>query len=81
MVTIVGESMTEKFYSIDPEVLGGTPVFSGTRVPIKALFDNLSCGETVEQFLENFPGVRPEQVQECLDQASAQFNGDNEAAA
>ncbi len=43
--------------NIDPETMGGTPVFTNTRVPIKALFDFLETGETLDEFLENFPSV------------------------
>ena len=39
----------------DPEILGGTPVFRGTRVPLQALFDSLEGGETLEEFLQGFP--------------------------
>lgn len=42
---------------IDPEKLGGTPVFRGTRVPIQNLFDSLESGESVDQFLEQYPTV------------------------
>ena len=48
--------------NIDPEILGGTPVFFGTRVPIKNLFDYLETGETIEIFLEDFDGVSRVQV-------------------
>lgn len=48
--------------SRNKEVLGGTPVFKGTRVPIKALWDYLKVGDTVEEFLEDFPSVKREQV-------------------
>jgi len=48
--------------NIDPEILGGTPVFSGTRVPIKNLFDYLETGDTIEVFLEDFEGVSRSQV-------------------
>ena len=48
--------------NIDPEILGGTPVFSGTRVPIKNLFDYLETGDTIEIFLEDFEGVSKKQV-------------------
>ena len=48
--------------NIDPEILGGTPVFSGTRVPIKNLFDYLETGDTIEIFLEDFEGVSRKQV-------------------
>ena len=56
--------------SIDPETMGGTPVFTGTRVPIQALFDYIETGETIEEFLENFPSVSNEQAIEILEKAS-----------
>ncbi|OQX79178.1 MAG: hypothetical protein B6D64_05295 [Bacteroidetes bacterium 4484_276] len=43
--------------NIDPEIMGGTAVFTGTRVPIQALFDYIETNETLEEFLENFPSV------------------------
>ncbi|HVE73060.1 MAG TPA: DUF433 domain-containing protein [Thermoanaerobaculia bacterium] len=46
----------------DPEILGGTPVFVGTRVPVDALIDFLEGGDTIDDFLENYPGVKREQV-------------------
>ena len=46
----------------DPEILGGLPVFSGTRVPVKNLFDCLRQGYTVGEFLEDFPSVSEAQV-------------------
>ena len=48
--------------NIDPEILGGTPVFSGTRVPIKNLFDYLESGESIDYFLDDFESVQREQV-------------------
>ena len=54
----------------DPEILGGTPVFVGTRVPVDALIDFLEGGETIEGFLENYPGVSREQVFAFLEEAS-----------
>jgi uncharacterized protein (DUF433 family) len=54
----------------DPEILGGTPVFVGTRVPVDALIDFLEGGETIEYFLENYPGVSREQVFAFLEEAS-----------
>jgi uncharacterized protein (DUF433 family) len=50
----------------DPEILGGTPVFNGTRVPIKNLFDYLETGETIATFLDEFPSVGREQVLSVL---------------
>ena len=54
---------------IDPEKLGGTPVFQGTRVPIQNLFDCLETGESIEQFLEQFPTVSRKQVTAVLEES------------
>ena len=54
--------MEEKIINIDPEIMGGEPVFMGTRVPITALFDYLEDNETLESFLDDFPSVRREQA-------------------
>ncbi|MFN8525980.1 MAG: DUF433 domain-containing protein [Chloroflexota bacterium] len=54
----------------DPEILGGIPVFRGTRVPIQSLFDYVEGGETIDEFLRQFPSVHREQVISVLDQAS-----------
>lgn len=53
--------------NIDPEILGGTPVFYGTRVPVKNLFDYLETGESIETFLDDFDGVKKEQVIKVLE--------------
>lgn len=58
--------MTHKSINIDPEILGGTAVFAGTRVPIQSLFDYLEGGETLEEFLENFPTVSKEKAMDVL---------------
>jgi uncharacterized protein (DUF433 family) len=50
----------------DPEILGGTPVFVGTRVPVQSLFDYLEAGDTLDEFLRQFPSVRREQAIEAL---------------
>ena len=55
----------------DPEILGGTPVFVGTRVPAQSLFDYLEGGETLDEFLRQFPSVRREQAIALLDLARA----------
>ena len=44
--------------TIDPDILGGTPVFYGTRVPVRTVFDYLADGCTLDEFLENFPSVK-----------------------
>jgi uncharacterized protein (DUF433 family) len=59
--------MLNKVINIDPEILGGTPVFNGTRVPIKNLFDYLETGETIEGFLRDFDTVTREQVLKVLE--------------
>lgn len=56
-----------KVLNIDNDILGGTPVFDGTRVPIENLFDYLETGETIEGFLEDFPSVKREQVLKLLE--------------
>lgn len=53
----------------DPDILGGTPVFVGTRVPVQSLFDYLEGGETLDEFLRQFPSVRREQAIAALDLA------------
>ena len=52
--------------TVDSEVLGGTPVFRGTRVPVDALLSNLEAGVSIDEFLENFPTVSREQVLEVI---------------
>ncbi|MDF0675571.1 MAG: DUF433 domain-containing protein [Nitrospira sp.] len=56
-----------------PEVLGGTPVFSGTRVPVQTLIEYLEGGETIDDFLEGFPTVTREQVIAFLEEAKARM--------
>jgi len=51
----------------DPQILGGTPVFVGTRVPIKNLLDYLAAGDTLETFLDHFPSVKREQAVAALE--------------
>ncbi len=53
----------------DPGILGGTPVFVGTRVPVKTLFDYLEAGDSLEIFLTEFPSVRREQAVAALELA------------
>ena len=55
--------------SCSPRVMGGTPVFSGTRVPVQTLLDYLESGESIDDFLAGFPSVNREQVIEFLEQA------------
>jgi len=55
--------------NIDPEILGETPVFRGTRVPIESLFDHLEREISLDEFLEDFPSVTREQVIAVLELA------------
>jgi uncharacterized protein (DUF433 family) len=53
----------------DPEILGGTPVFVGTRVPVQSLFDYIEGGDTLDEFLRQFPSVKRDQAVAALDLA------------
>ena len=61
--------MLKDIINIDPEIMSGTPVFMGTRVPVKYLFDYLEDGETVDEFLQNFPTVKKWQIIKLLESA------------
>lgn len=61
--------MEKSAISCDPDVMGGIPVFSGTRVPVQTLLDYLEAGESIDDFLEGFPSVSREQVIAFLEQA------------
>ena len=50
-----------------PEIMGGTPVFSGTRVPVQTLFDYLEAGDSIDEFIEGFPSVSRKQIVEFLE--------------
>lgn len=63
---------SHKIISRNKEILGGTPVFRGTRVPAKALWDYLKAGDTVEDFLEDFPSVDREQALSLIERAQHQ---------
>jgi Uncharacterized conserved protein len=59
----------------DPEILGGEPVFVGTRVPVRTLLVYLESGETLEEFLDNFPTVTKEQAIAFLEEAGRALTG------
>jgi uncharacterized protein (DUF433 family) len=61
--------MTAAVICRDPEIMGGTPVFCGTRVPVQTLLDYLEAGESIDDFLAGFPSVTREQVIAFLEQA------------
>jgi uncharacterized protein (DUF433 family) len=62
-------STVQSSISVDPEILSGTPCFTGTRVPVQTLIDYLKAGDRVDDFLGDFPTVRREQVAAVLDAA------------
>lgn len=57
----------ESVVRVDPEILGGTPVFAGTRVPVKNLLDYLAAGDSLDTFLDHFPAVTREQAVAALE--------------
>jgi uncharacterized protein (DUF433 family) len=61
--------MERPVISRDPDVMGGTPVFAGTRVPVQTLLDYLEAGDSIDDFLKGFPSVHREQVIAFLEQA------------
>jgi uncharacterized protein (DUF433 family) len=64
----------------DPDILSGTPVFVGTRVPLQALIDYLAGGHTLQEFLDDFPTVSKELALAVLEQAKAHLIADARAA-
>jgi uncharacterized protein (DUF433 family) len=67
MSLVIEEETIERLpINIDPEIMSGTPVFDGTRVPVDALMNNLAAGVSLDEFLENFPTVTREQAQAVL---------------
>ena len=63
MSLVIEEEAVERLpINIDPEIMSGTPVFDGTRVPVDALLNNLAAGVSLDEFLENFPTVSREQA-------------------
>ena len=67
-------SLTSRIVKSDPEILGGTPCFAGTRVPVRILFEYIEGGDSIETFLDQFPSVQREQAIQLLNdgQRSAQ---------
>jgi len=58
-------------FRVDPDILGGEPCFAGTRVPVRALLDYIEGGDTLDQFLEQYPTVSRSQAIAFLEEASA----------
>ncbi len=68
MILVIEEKEVEQLpINVDPEIVSGTPVFRGTRVPVEALLSNLEAGLTLDEFLDNFPTVTREQALQVLE--------------
>jgi uncharacterized protein (DUF433 family) len=65
--------MTKQIITSTPDVMGGTPVFAGTRVPVQTLIDYIKGGESIDDFLDGFPTVSKEQVIAFLEEAQQQM--------
>jgi uncharacterized protein (DUF433 family) len=65
--------MKSKLVTISPDILGGTPVFAGTRVPIQTFIEYLEGGQSIDVFLDGFPSVKREQVIAFLEEAKKQI--------
>jgi uncharacterized protein (DUF433 family) len=70
--------MSKPLISTSTQIMGGTPVFSGTRVPVQTLFDYLESGDTIDDFLDGFPTVSREQVLEFLEAARVRMAAEAE---
>ena len=66
-----GFDMAQAVITVDPQIQGGVPVFGGTRVPVKNLFDYLEAGDSLDQFLADFPSVQRDAAVAVLEQARA----------
>jgi uncharacterized protein (DUF433 family) len=62
--------MKNRLITVDPEIMSGEPVFTGTRVPVRNLVDYLTAGHTLDDFLKGFPGVKRSQAIRFLEQSS-----------
>ena len=73
--------MSDQAFSRDPGILGGVPVFSGTRVPIRVLIEHLEAGDRLDDFLDNHPTVSREQAIAVLETAKTALIGKPDEAA
>lgn len=67
--------MPDALINRDPEILGGTPVFFGTRVPVRVLIDYLEAGDTLDEFLDNHPTVSRDQAVGVLERVKSMLDG------
>ncbi len=70
-----GEIATDSLIDRNPEILGGTPVFAGTRVPVRVLLEHLEAGDRLDEFLNDFPSVSREHAVAVLECAVAELVG------
>jgi uncharacterized protein (DUF433 family) len=70
----------DRIFHRDPDILGGTPVFVGTRVPVESLVQHLKHGKRLEKFLDDFPSVRREQAEAFLDLAETELLREDRSA-
>ena len=73
--------MADTVINRDPNILGGIPVFRGSRVPVVILFEYLEAGDSLDEFLENYPSVSKSQAIELLELAKSGIIDSSEAAA
>ncbi len=73
--------MTDKLIDRNPDILGGTPVFAGTRVPVRILMEHLEAGDRIEDFLADYPTVSRHQAVALLERATTMLVSSDEAAA
>lgn len=73
--------MSNKYIAQDPEILGGAPVFAGTRVPVRILIEHFEAGDRLDDFLDNYPSVSREQAIGVLELAKNSLMKSDEAAA
>ncbi len=69
------DTATPTLIGKDPEILGGTPVFAGTRVPVRILLEHLEAGDRLDDFLDDFPSVSRDQAVAVLQTAVAELVG------
>jgi uncharacterized protein (DUF433 family) len=65
--------MSKKLVTVSPKVMGGTPVFAGTRVPVEFLFEHIEAGDTLDDFLDGYPSVTREHAIAVLEAAKTQL--------
>jgi uncharacterized protein (DUF433 family) len=65
--------MASRVVTVSPEIMGGTPVLAGTRVPVQTFIEHLKAGDSIDSFPEGFPSVKREQVLALLDKTSHQI--------